>query len=134
MDTSADSSEPAASASRAHKRDATRVGSAAADGKSEKKARHHEAGDEPPLPTVTLDDAADAELLSDLSYDQAKQLKHADVVCALSGSEVRRWKASEVIADDATETFSVQLHEWPRIRVKVKSNRLHKHSSLVPSV
>lgn len=86
------------------------------------------------MPHVTLDDHADAALFSSLSYEQAKALKHPDVVCAVSGSEVRRWKVREFTADDTSQTFAVRLHEWPKLVFSVKANRLHKHSANVPSV
>jgi hypothetical protein len=86
------------------------------------------------LPSVTLDDNADRELLSALTFDQAKVLKHADVICKLSVSEVRRWRVRAMVANESTQTFAVTLHEWPRITVTVGANRLHRHSSIAPSV
>jgi hypothetical protein len=87
-----------------------------------------------PLPTVTLDDNADRDLLSKLTFDQAKELKHADVICKLSVTEVRRWRVGTMSANAATQTFTVCLHEWPRITITVSANRLHRHSSIAPSV
>jgi hypothetical protein len=62
--------------------------------------------------------------------DFRTQLKHLDVICGVRGSEVRRWRVSEIIPREYNETFDVRLHEWPRIVVNVKACRLHKHSEL----
>lgn len=85
-------------------------------------------------PGYVLDDQADKELFSTLTFEQARALKHVDVVCAVPGSEVRLWRVSELTPDEDTQTFRVRLREWPRIVISVKAERLQKHSASVPCV
>lgn len=86
-------------------------------------------------PVVTLDDVADRELLSDLSFADILSCKHVDVVCSVAGSEARIWRTSEITPEPDTETFRVRLREWPSIEpFAVGCNRLRKHTSFEPCV
>lgn len=86
-------------------------------------------------PTVTLNDTDDKDFLSQLSFEQVKELisqrKHLNVICQLHGQSVRRWRVCEVLADDSMKRFTVRLTEWPRVTIQVSPNRLHKHDSTI---
>jgi hypothetical protein len=81
-------------------------------------------------PSVILSDA-DADLFSKLTYEEAAALdaRHVNVICQLTGQDYKRWRVSEIWSDPKSREFEVRLREWPRITVRVPSNRLHKHSS-----
>lgn len=134
MDTSADSKVGRPKRERAEPADAGKEEKESGSPAS-KRSKVSAAADKAKGPAVSLDDAADRDLLSSLSFSEVAKLKHVDVVCRVSGSEVRLWRCSKVEADPATETFSVTLHEWPSLgSLTVRANRLRKHTAMEPCV